>query len=658
MKPKAECAWEEAEESLPSQDDVLHFRLGDYQTAQEFKEEIFQNEALRKWKTGQGQLHLWLDGLDEGRYHINTIAGSLGTSIKNSPVERLRLRLLCRSADWPSLLEDDLKKAWKVEEKENSSAKKSRLAHVRGDDEKGDADESQTMPDPVQVWELAPLRREDARSWAITREVDATHFLDAVDSRKVTALAAKPLTLKFLIEQYEQTGTLPDSRSELYERGCREMCKETNRSRQTSGAVGTLNPDERLAIATRIAGVMLLSNRVAVDLQFDADKASSADIAAAYFAGEFEEVRAASCLSHDGSVAFVADRVEVTRKNVEETVRHTALFSSRGVERMGWRHQTYAEYLAARFLHLRRIGPQRAMEILCVEGRIAPQLREVASWLASLEPEFFDALLENDPEVALHSDVLWSHDGEYDQDQVARRERLVVALLGALEKGQVPAFHLWRSCRALTYSGLAEHILPHLTQPNVTRNLREGALTMCEACQWADVSDAVLKLTLDEEEDDHVRCYAIIAVKNNGDAASRKPLVPLARGEAGASRNLRGLALDAVWPEHLSAQELFQTLVPPHEEGSSHYEHFLSSDLVRGLQIADLPLALNWVREQEKTGYQVDNVYFRWMTAALLRRTWEHLKQPDVTESLAQLMVERLIHYRPLLGSDMDSHIF
>lgn len=636
---------------LPPDDQLLDFRLGDFQDSHDLRQEVFNNEVLRRWRTGSGTLHLWLDALDEGHYHIKTIAASLGTSIKALPVDRLRLRILCRSADWPLFLEDELKVAWKTEEKRDSPQS---LTTSENNEDGGDSKNEETSP--VQAWELAPLRFSDARSWATQRGVDAATFLDAVSSRKITALAAKPLTLEFLIGQYANSSTLPDSRAELYELGCREMCKESNRARQTSGAVGVLDPDERLAISTRVAGVMLLSNRGAIDMHFDSDKAITADITTAKMLGGFENVRSASCVIQKGAPPEPR-RVEVTKENIEETLRYTALFSSRGPSRLGWRHQTYAEYLAARFLHLRHIGARRAMDVLCFEGRIVPQLREVASWLASLEPSFFDELLDNDPEVALHSDILWAGDNFH--DQAARRERLADALLKALKDKKVISFDLWRACGRLSHPRLATQVLTLLTQHEVSDNERTGALAMCESCDWFDVSSAVLELALNQNQSETVRCYAVIAVANHGDEASLKSLLPLARGELGAGGNLRGLALGSVWPHYLSAPDLFRTLVAPQEEGGSQYEHFIASDIVRHLQVGELPLALDWVcqQEQESSGrrYGINNFYIERMSDMLVLRAWAYLQSPGVTESLASLIAERVAHHRPMFGSNVES---
>jgi hypothetical protein len=81
------------------------------------------------WLSGEVILHNYLDSLDECQLQIRNVANILIAELKKLPVERLRLRVACRTADWPRYLEDNLRERW------------------------GEND--------VGVYELAPLRRVD-----------------------------------------------------------------------------------------------------------------------------------------------------------------------------------------------------------------------------------------------------------------------------------------------------------------------------------------------------------------------------------------------------------------------------------------------------------------------------------------------------------------
>ena len=55
-------------------------------------------------------LHIYLDSLDESMLNIKTIVALLSDEFKKYPVgERLFLRIACRTADWPTLFEEQLK---------------------------------------------------------------------------------------------------------------------------------------------------------------------------------------------------------------------------------------------------------------------------------------------------------------------------------------------------------------------------------------------------------------------------------------------------------------------------------------------------------------------------------------------------------------------
>ena len=54
-------------------------------------------------------MHLFLDSLDECLLRIDTIVAFLPEELKKLPVDRLSLRIACRTAVWPLLLEEELR---------------------------------------------------------------------------------------------------------------------------------------------------------------------------------------------------------------------------------------------------------------------------------------------------------------------------------------------------------------------------------------------------------------------------------------------------------------------------------------------------------------------------------------------------------------------
>jgi predicted NACHT family NTPase len=283
------------------------------------------------------------------------------TELEDLPTERLRLRIACRPADWQVTLEQGFGKIW------------------------GES--------KVRVFELAPLRKLDVASAAELSNIDPLLFIDAIIRRDVVPLAIKPVTLEFLIGAFAKGGSLPASRAELYFEGCKRLCEEPNRHRWDSPVGrGKLAADQRLAIAARLAAVTQLSNRAAIWIGPEAGL-------------EAEDVPQESLIGATEGV--LSSEVAVDLTAVRE-VLGTGLFSSRGLSRQGWRHQTFAEYLAAYYLNVNRNPLERLRRVILHpdgSGKVIPQLRETAAWLAGMNSQIFQLLVRSDPEVLLRSDM-------------------------------------------------------------------------------------------------------------------------------------------------------------------------------------------------------------------------------------------------------------
>ena len=73
-------------------------------------------------------------------------------------------------------------------------------------------------------------------------------------------------------------------------------------------------------------------------------------------------------------------RFNVNLKAVKETLA-TGLFNARGQYRLGWSHQTYAEFLAAHYLSIKRMKTDDIKSLIYHSGdplnKLVPQLSEV-----------------------------------------------------------------------------------------------------------------------------------------------------------------------------------------------------------------------------------------------------------------------------------------
>jgi len=319
---------------------------------------LFEDETFLQWAKGDYDLHLYIDSLDECLLRIDSVAALLADEIPKYPLDRLKLRIACRTASWPPLLEKALKSGYG----ENLFA----------------------------ATELVPLRRVDVLQAATLSGItDPDSFLARVDELHITSFAIKPVTLKMLLDTFQREGDLPGNVVDLYEKGCSILCEEQNESRRASRRTGDLSPRDRVAVASRIAAATQFGNRFAVWTGTDAEGVPEEDVAVGDLVGETEP--------SDSSV-------NVTHNAVLETLG-TGLFSSRGQERLGWSHQMFAEFLAARycFVHELPIEQLRSLVFHPRRRRVIPQVREVASWIALRNDELFAEIAEFDPEVLLGS---------------------------------------------------------------------------------------------------------------------------------------------------------------------------------------------------------------------------------------------------------------
>src|SRR5215208_6098016 len=195
---------------------------------------IFENPTFLDWASGQYHLHLFLDSLDEGLLHTQTLTDFLIGEFKqgNYPIERLFIRIACRTAVWPFSFEQGVRKLWEKIDKE-----------------------------AVGVYTLAPLRRRDILEAAIKNQLGEA-FIGDIEQVGVVPLAVKPITLKFLLKTYRKG--FPNTQLELYEEGCLELCRELGETRQEKGLVGAFSAEQCLAVASRIASLTMFCGKAAV----------------------------------------------------------------------------------------------------------------------------------------------------------------------------------------------------------------------------------------------------------------------------------------------------------------------------------------------------------------------------------------------------------
>ena len=343
---------------------ILSLDLRSYGDANRLIQDLFESEIFKAWRSGSGLLVIFLDSYDECLLELKKLGQLLADQLKGykSQISRLHLRIACRTAVWPSFLENELKK-------------------IYGDEAFG-------------IYQLAPLRRIDVKEAAAKNDFDSDLFLNAVQEKNVISFSIKPITLRFLLNMYRSQGTLDTKTNvDLYYNGCICLCEEPSESRVASEQQGDLDKNQRLIIAARIAAVTILSNREAVWSGIHQDEAPNQDFSIDSILGKYE--------------TYNNNLFNVSPQDIKETL-DTGLFSARGENRLGWAHQSYAEFLAAWYINYQKTPIHEISELLFSDDqqarRLIPQLQQTAAWLAGMRRDVFDLIVESDTEALLTVD--------------------------------------------------------------------------------------------------------------------------------------------------------------------------------------------------------------------------------------------------------------
>lgn len=544
--------------------------------------DIFESEQFAACSRGERTLFLFLDSFDECRMDMKHLSAFLSGEFKKRSrvVPRLFLRIACRGAMWPTELEDTLKQLW--------------------------------PNDQVGVFDLCPLRKQDAALKAQSMNLDGQAFLKEVAHREVETLASRPKTLTYLLGEFRKQGRLPTRKTELFEQACLRLCEEDPK-REQAGRKGKLTPEWRRRITSRIAAAIIFGNRSGIWLggSLEPDRGDR-DLSVSELTGE----------ERDGTI---------TSEALDETLVFSGLLSQRVPQRVHFGHQSDAEFLAALYLHRSGVDVARSLSLLrhADDGKIVPQLYETAAWLASLDPKIFSAIAATEPAVLLS--------GDFAGTDAAAKELIVKKLLDR-EENEIHSDRIPRAqLHKLFHSGLHNQLLPYITSTKVKPGARYLAISIAVACSISSLQREILTLALNQNEQHDLRVSAANAVREIGDCETRRLLLPLAKGECGddPAYRLKGVALSALWPDQLSSAELFGLLDAQQDShGWNSYRQFVAYDLPQALRPEHLPDALRWVEAQPPLSKS--NSTFRDTIPHVMHLAWQHLDTPNVLPALAR----------------------
>ncbi len=566
---------------------VLAVDLAEYGDEDRLVREVLRGPTVTTWKEGSGILHVFLDSLDECRLDVPKVATILAREFKSWPLDRLRFRVACRTADWPATVEDALKSQ---------------------------------APRP-KIVEILPLQRGDVTAIASAHFIDAEAFARGVEAAGAVSLAIKPLTLGMLIDIFKTSeGSIPTSLVDLYRQGLELLAEEQNPHRRDAGHLGTLTPFQRLAIAGRIGALSIFCGKSGIDVAPSGSAHKKTTM-----------LRLDDCTG--GFEPTQTGHLQVERSGVDEVLR-TGLFTSRGQQRLGWAHQSYGDYLTAWHLQANELPMIKVQELLTsnITGttRVFPAYRQVAAWLVAMRPARYGTLVDLDADAFLSAGIPLG--------DRALSESLIGRLFGG---GEASTRRGWRQrYRHLAHPGLVDQLRRRLSSPEVEDRIL--AIDIAADLGEGSLSDLLLTMLTDPDEELRVRIHAGWTIARlhptAGDVHKLRELA-LNYVTDDQSDELKGLALRLLWPSHISLNELLDALTPPRRLNFfGAYKNFLTIELPPSLQPTQVYKLLDWLTRIEQTG-RPDA--FEPLADRIVELAWDQINQPEVARALARLTVCR-----------------
>jgi hypothetical protein len=549
---------------------------------------LFDTPWYRSWLEGSDTLTLFVESLDECLLPASILMETLAEELRQCPVNRLHLRIACRTAEWPTELETTLRSLW--------------------------------SEDAFRILELMPLRRMDVRLAASHWGISGDDFLAQIIEKGGVPFAAKPVTLHFLLRTAAEGRPLPATQRELYDKGCRILCEESRASYVVRELLYT-DDRRRFDLACRIAAALQFCGRFAV---FTGTRASEAPVSSLPIVELCEE--------------------GITEREVRETL-DTALFSGRGKNLLGFAHQTYGEFLAAHYILRSELVPADHIRLIATSDALVPQLAETATWLAGEEPTVRDFLMQHAPTTLLRSDVL--------KQDTQLRANLIEKICKDHVIAEDVAHRYWQLSH-LRHAGLATQLRPFLSDAAHQNSVRTFALVLADDCKCDELLPEIVAIALNRDEDMYLRQRACWSICRFGHAKARQALRPLAEGQAGEDLRdeLKSSALEAMWPNQLSAADLFHLLPSPASPHfAQRYSWFCSPRHgLEHLTPSDLPSALTWVQQEA-----LHDAHFYDAGLAIreiLQQSIDHLDAPSVLDCLADVVFTHQHRLNALFSSE------
>lgn len=342
----------------------------------EFKQEI----------KNKSEAFLLLDSFDEGHLIFSNFVDVLIDELTTLPLEKIHLRIACRTVVFPKYLWTELKKLkYQKTSKANKNGKSAKIYEIALNNI-STTGMSQIEEEFINVktYKLLPLNINDINLVLDEKNVDKDRFFQELPLREELKT---PITALYIINEYPEI--LNKSKYEIYKDISIKLCQELCANRK-----GILNANERYYISTIIATLMTFSNKQFISY---ITEQTEFDITEKLYLQKY---------SSDIRNIMNITKLSIPVGNVEE-VLNTGLYTGE-TDNVYFIQKTYQEFLTADFILENNLYNNFKNLIFDEYDKILPQFSNMVSWLAEKNNEIFQELLIKDPEVLLISIVNFS----------------------------------------------------------------------------------------------------------------------------------------------------------------------------------------------------------------------------------------------------------
>ncbi len=460
---------------------------------------------------------------------------------------------------------------------------------------------------------LQPLSDEDIHTAAESLGIAPAAFLERIYSSGAQSLAAQPLSLRMLMRLHQSNHGLPASVRDLFQNGFQLLASDPEHRRDID-TQNPLPPTELLEAAERLACCMILGGRDAVHLR---DEPLPNQLG--------------------------RQELEPTISSRElDAIRLSGVSDSTSPASFRFAHRQFAEYLAGR--RLGHLPTHQAKALLAGPdgwtNGVAGPLRETAAFAAMFNADVAHWIASRDPDVIGLSDVA---------DSNLRRDA-TLALLDRFRRGELTAAQLRPGVlefRGLRYAHADSDLRPLLVaRADGCSDQLECAIDLVRAWRFPSLSAELADVVLDSAVTIPIRVVAGYALRDCGDTTARQRLKPLIAGlPEDREDQLKGIALQCMWPDHLSTPDLLHALTPKRRPTlyGAYQSFLLQLDQDEFAATGHLEAGLRWAKGQASASRDtgaMHRIAMRIAQAAL-----HHLDDPVVSRELTALVNEWARHY-------------